>query len=207
MAREMKAVIRAEVDPSGVVKGVNQVNSQLDRLNRSASMTSMATGVSAAFNMMQAAFAIGQRAMQAINNRVDDLMETTAKFDLNAYNAKVQAEIAKIQADKRIASALGPAVAEAFRQQGAKALSEAGRVESMRDIIGPGIVRDIQARGAVSAMQNTALDIGTGAIGAATTQAIQGGGGFMDYLFPIQAISRLAMRTGVEVGKNLRSPN
>lgn len=202
MAREMKAVIKAEVDPSGVVRGVNQVNSQLDKLNRSASMTSMATGVSAAFNMMQAAFAVGQRAMQAINTRVDDLMETTAKFDLNAYNAKVQAEVAKIQADKRIASALGPAVAEAFRQQGAKALSEAGRVESMRGMIGQGIVRDIQARGAVSQAQNIAAEIGAGGVGATintmTTQPAP-----MSGTWWVQQ----SIRIGQEVGKNLRSAN
>jgi hypothetical protein len=206
MAREMKAVIRAEVDPSGVVRGVNAVNSQLDRLNRTASMASMATGVTAAFNTMQAAFAIGQRAMNAINTRVDDLMETTAKFDLNAYNAKVQSEIAKIQADKRIAAALGPAIADAFKEQGASALKEAARVESMRNIIGPGIVRDIQARSAVTAATNTALDLGTGAVGAATISALQGGG-IMDYLFPTTAFGRFAVRTGAEVAKNLQSEN
>jgi hypothetical protein len=208
MAEQLKAVIRAEVDPSGVVTGVNRATAELQRLNQTASRGAMAAGITASLNTIQVAYGVVSSIVGKLNERAKSLTETTTKYDLAAANAKTRFEVEQIKANKRIAAALSPAVQESYRIQTQQARSGAARVERMRGVIGEGIVGQTKTALAAQSLTNQAADIGGGALGAVTNAATSQAG--MTALSYSPTSPMFGMRMALlfkDIATGMRSPN
>jgi hypothetical protein len=169
----MKAVIRAEVDPSGVVKGVAAANRELQKLNATSAKAALASGISATIDAGQVAFGAIRSAVTALDKRADDLSKITTTFNVDAANAATQSEIEKYARNKRIADALAPGVIQGIKNQDAIANREAESIVANGAAIGQGIanVQGISA-GGQSAM-NQALDVGLQGAGSTTLDEIR----------------------------------
>lgn len=177
MAKEMRAVIRAEVDPSGVVKGVARANQELKKLNESSARTAMASGISAAFNVGQVAFNAIRQATSVMNDRVDELTRMATTWDLDAANAQTQALIQKYQDEQTIAKAVAPGVIQAIQAQSAASRAEAQRIAT-DPTISAGIAAAGQATATAGGLKNFATD-----------QALTGAAGIADIIVILRDIA------------------
>jgi len=109
--KSMKAVIRAEVDPSGVIKGVAATNRELQKLNSKTS----AIAIGASFNMAQQGFQILMFAFQAIDRRMQEITALSSRFSPEAQRGIMETTMAKINDEIKYAKAFGPDVAGAER--------------------------------------------------------------------------------------------
>ncbi len=170
MAREMKAVIRAEMDPSGVVKGVARAQAELRKLNAAAAATAVNTGVTAAITAAQIAARIGSQVVNAASNRVQGLTQIATSYNLQAANASTQAQIADFARNKRLAAALGPDVAQGIARQ--TAIKDADAMRVINDpLMGPGLANSMALGANRDALMNKGLDQAIGAAGLATDVA------------------------------------
>ncbi len=167
MAKQMKAVIRAEVDASGVTRGVNKAEAELKRLNATAGRTSAFTGAAAAMQAAQIGAQIIGQAVQAASNRVQSLQQITTAYNVQAANAATMAQVADFQRNKRIAASLGPDVIRGIQAQTAVKDAEAARMLS-DPLLGPGMSSSMQLGAEKEAFLNARADdaIGTAALGA-----------------------------------------
>ena len=167
MAKQMKAVIRAEVDASGVTRGVNKAEAELKRLNATAGRTSAFTGAAAAMQAAQIGAQIIGQAVQAASNRVQNLQQITTQFNVQAANAATMAQVADFQRNKRIANALAPDVIRGIQAQTAAKDADAARMLA-DPLLGPGMVSSMQLGAEKEAFLNARADdaIGTAALGA-----------------------------------------
>ena len=167
MAKQMKAVIRAEVDASGVTRGVNKAEAELKRLNATAGRTSAFTGAAAAMQAAQIGAQIIGQAVQAASNRVQSLQQITTAYNVQAANAATMAQVADFQRNKRIAASLGPDVIRGIQAQTAAKDAEAARMLS-DPLLGPGMASSMQLGAEKEAFLNARADdaIGTAALGA-----------------------------------------
>lgn len=167
MAKQMKAVIRAEVDASGVTRGVNKAEAELKRLNATAGRTSAFTGAAAAMQAAQIGAQIIGQAVQAASNRVQSLQQITTAYNVQAANAATMAQVADFQRNKRIAASLGPDVIRGIQAQTAVKDAEAARMLS-DPLLGPGMASSMQLGAEKEAFLNARADdaIGTAALGA-----------------------------------------
>lgn len=206
MAESLKAVIRAEVDPSGVVSGVNKATAELQRLNQTASRGAMAAGVTATLNSIQVAYQVVSSIVGKLNERAKSLTDITTKYDVQAANAKTRFEVEQIKANKRIAAALSPSVQESFRLQSAAAANEAARIESQKRLIGPGIVGQTRAALAGQNLTNIASDLGGAGVGTVANAPSD----IQNRIGPNAGLAwdkmrRWAVNVGDEITKRLRS--
>jgi len=202
----LKAVIRAEVDPSGVVSGVNKATAELQRLNQTASRGAMAAGVTATLNGIQVAYQVVASIVGKLNERAKSLTDITTKYDVQAANAKTRFEVEQIKANKRIAAALSPSVQESFRLQSAAAANEAARIESQKRLIGPGIVGQTRAALAGQNLTNIASDLGGAGVGTVANAPSD----IQNRIGPNAGLAwdkmrRWAVNVGDEITKRLRS--
>ena len=109
--KSMKAVIRAEVDPSGVIKGVAATNRELQKLNSKTS----AIAIGASFNMAQQGFQILMHAFQMIDRRMQEITALSSRFSPEAQRGIMETTMAKINDEIKYAKAFGPDVAGAER--------------------------------------------------------------------------------------------
>ena len=167
MAKQMKAVIRAEVDASGVTRGVNKAEAELKRLNATAGRTSAFTGAAAAMQAAQIGAQIIGQAVQAASNRVQSLQQITTAYNVQAANAATMAQVADFQRNKRIAASLGPDVIRGIQAQTAAKDAEAARMLA-DPLLGPGMASSMQVGAEKEAFLNARADdaIGTAALGA-----------------------------------------
>lgn len=208
MAEQLKAVIKAEVDPSGVVTGVNKATAELQRLNQTASRGAMAAGITAALNTIQVAYGVVSSIVGKLNERAKNLTETTTKYDLAAANAKTRFEVEQIKANKRIAAALSPAVQESYRLQSEAARSGAARVERMRGMIGEGIIGQTKGALVTRSLTNQAADIGGGLVGSVTNMATSEAGANAFSYSPTSPMFGLRMALLFkDIATGMRSPN
>lgn len=167
MAKQMKAVIRAEVDASGVTRGVNKAEAELKRLNATAGRTSAFTGAAAAMQAAQIGAQIIGQAVQAASNRVQNLQQITTAYNVQAANAATMAQVADFQRNKRIAASLGPDVIRGIQAQTAAKDADAARMLA-DPLLGPGMASSMQLGAEKEAFLNARADdaIGTAALGA-----------------------------------------
>ena len=167
MAKQMKAVIRAEVDASGVTRGVNKAEAELKRLNATAGRTSAFTGAAAAMQAAQIGAQIMGQAVQAASNRVQNLQQITTAYNVQAANAATMAQVADFQRNKRIAASLGPDVIRGIQAQTAAKDADAARMLA-DPLLGPGMASSMQLGAEKEAFLNARADdaIGTAALGA-----------------------------------------
>lgn len=107
MAKDVKAVIRAEVDPSGVVRGVAAVNRELQKINRSTGTTALASS----FSMAQMAFGMIRQAFNAIDGRMQEIAKMSTRFSPEALRAGADTQYASIRQEMELGKALGLDVA------------------------------------------------------------------------------------------------
>ena len=167
MAKQMKAVIRAEVDASGVTRGVNKAEAELKRLNATAGRTAAFTGAAAAMQAAQIGAQIIGQAVQAASNRVQNLQQITTAYNVQAANAATMAQVADFQRNKRIAASLGPDVIRGIQAQTAAKDADAARMLA-DPLLGPGMATSMQLGAEKEAFLNATADeaIGTAALGA-----------------------------------------
>lgn len=171
--KSMKAVIRAEVDPSGVVKGVAAANRELQKLNATSAKAALASGISATIDAGEVAFGAIRSAVSALDKRADDLTKITTTFNVDAANAATQSEIEKYARNKRIADALAPGVIQGIKNQDIIANREAANIVANGAAIGQGIanIQGISAGG--QAAVNQGLDVGLQGAGSTTLDEIR----------------------------------
>ena len=128
-----KVVIWAEVDPRGVVSGVNATNRELDKLNRTAKRGATAAGISAGIDAAQGAYGMIMRVIQMVDKRVEELNAMAVKYSPEAMIANANLQVAKIESEVSMGRAVGLGVAKgkdieaaALREQAAKAQMNAG---------------------------------------------------------------------------------
>ena len=109
--KSMKAVIRAEVDPSGVIKGVAATNRELAKLNSKTS----AIAVGASFNMAQMGFQMLMGAFRIIDRRMTEMAQMSTRFSPEAQRGVMETQIAKINQEIEMAKAYGLDVAGSER--------------------------------------------------------------------------------------------
>ena len=114
--KSMKAVIRAEVDPSGVIKGVAATNRELAKLNSKTS----AIAVGASFNMAQMGFQMLMGAFRIMDRRMTEMAQMATRFSPEAQRGVMETQIAKINQEIEMAKAYGLDVAgvERSKRQG-----------------------------------------------------------------------------------------
>ena len=114
--KSMKAVIRAEVDPSGVIKGVAATNRELAKLNSKTS----AIAIGASFNMAQMGFQMLMGAFRIMDRRMTEMAQMATRFSPEAQRGVMETQIAKINQEIEMAKAYGLDVAgvERTKRQG-----------------------------------------------------------------------------------------
>ena len=165
MAKQMKAVIRAEVDPSGVVKGVSKAEAELKRLNATAARTAAATGATAALNVASIAANMIGRAAGAAAGRAEEIEKMATTFNLEAANAATLEQIAEFRRQEQIAAATGPDIAASIRERTRMRDIEAQQMVA-NPLLGRGVGTFMVGQEALMQTGRAALDTGIGATGA-----------------------------------------
>ena len=111
--KSMKAVIRAEVDPSGVIKGVAATNRELAKLNSKTS----AIAVGASFNMAQMGFQMLMGAFRIMDRRMTDLAQMSTRFSPEAQRGVMQTKMLELRREQFMANTFGIDVAGAERSK------------------------------------------------------------------------------------------
>lgn len=111
--KSMKAVIRAEVDPSGVIKGVAATNRELAKLNSKTS----AIAVGASFNMAQMGFQMLMGAFRIMDRRMTDLAAMSTRFSPEAQRGVMQTKMLELRREQFMANTFGIDVAGAERSK------------------------------------------------------------------------------------------
>jgi hypothetical protein len=109
--KSMKAVIRAEVDPSGVIKGVAATNRELQKLNSKTS----AIAIGASFNMAQTGFAMLMQGFQMMDRRMTEMAAQSSRFSSEAQRGIMQTKMLETQRERFMAENFGVDVAGAER--------------------------------------------------------------------------------------------
>lgn len=112
----MKAVIRAEVDPSGVIKGVAATNRELAKLNSKTS----AIAVGASFNMAQMGFQMLMSIFRMMDRRVTEMAQMSTRFSPEAQRGIMQTKMIELRREQFMAQNFGLDVAasERVKQEG-----------------------------------------------------------------------------------------
>ena len=111
--KSMKAVIRAEVDPSGVIKGVAATNRELAKLNSKTS----AIAIGATFNMAQMGFQMLMGAFRIMDRRMTDLAQMSTRFSPEAQRGIMQTKMMELRREQTMANTFGIDVAGAERSK------------------------------------------------------------------------------------------
>lgn len=127
MAKDVKAVIRAEVDPSGVVRGVAAVNRELQKINRSTGTTALASS----FSMAQMAFGMIRQAFSAIDERMQEIQKMSTRFSPEAMRENMQTQLARIKQEQELGAALGHGTAAAEQIKQRAIAQETARLKRM----------------------------------------------------------------------------
>jgi len=114
--KSMKAVIRAEVDPSGVIKGVAATNRELAKLNSKTS----AIAVGASFNMAQQGFQMLMGAFRIMDRRMTEMAQMSTRFSPEAQKAVMTTKMLELTREQFMADKFGLDVAggERVKRQG-----------------------------------------------------------------------------------------
>lgn len=188
--RSMKAVIRAELDPKGVVRGVAATQKELQKLNASTASVATSSALDAAMNAGRMALSMLERGAGMVNNRVDELTKIATTFNVDAANAQTKKLMREYQDKRRIAEALGPDIAKSLEYEADLFSKEADRIVAEKGRMGPGVgaLNDVAAR--LEHEKRKALDVGIGAAGSVST----GSGPVVDKLRELSDMFRELLR-------------
>ena len=115
--KSMKSVIYAEMDTSGITRGVAKTTAELGKLNKTARTGAMAAGVTAGLQAAQGAYTLISRVIDQIDRRYLEIQAMAVKFSPEASAAKSRLTGAETMASIDIGKAAGPGVAADLASQ------------------------------------------------------------------------------------------
>lgn len=188
--RSMKAVIRAELDPKGVVRGVAATQKELQKLNASTASVATSSALDAAMNAGRMALQMLERGAGMVNNRVDELTKIATTFNVDAANAQTRKLMREYQDKARIGAALGPDVAKGLQYEADLFQKEADRIVANKGNLGAGLRGAMDIGSLAESEKRKALDTAMGGLGG----VINGAGPVLDELRKISESFRDLLR-------------
>lgn len=127
--KSMKSVIYAEMDTTGVTRGVAKTTAELTKLNRTAASGARSAGITATLQMTQAAFQGVGTLFGNVERRMNELNAAALKFSGPAMGANMMANAERLKADISIAKSLTPGSIAMSKTKEDLAAGEAARIE------------------------------------------------------------------------------
>jgi hypothetical protein len=127
--KSMKSVIYAEMDTSGITRGVAKTTAELGKLNKTARSGAAAAGITATLQMTQMAFQGLSQVFQGVERRMAELNGAALKYSGAAMGANNLANAEKMKADIKIGAAVTPGSIQTSQAAGDIASGAAARIE------------------------------------------------------------------------------
>jgi hypothetical protein len=158
--KSMKSVIWAEMDTTGITRGVAKTTAELTKLNRTAASGARSAGITATLQMTQAAFQGVGTLFGNVERRMNELNAAALKFSGPAMGANMMANAERLKADISIAKSVTPGSIAMSRTKEDLAAGEAARIERQAGGINAGMGSVGRARGNLGATSDMLLEMG-----------------------------------------------
>ena len=164
--KSMKSVIYAEMDTSGITRGVAKTTAELGKLNKTAKSGAAAAGITATLQMTQMAFQGISQVFSGVERRMAELNGAALKYSGAAMGANAIANADKMRADIKIGAALTPGSIQTSQAAGDIAAGGAARIERNAGGINQGMGAVARAGGNYGVQTNILLEAAGTALGA-----------------------------------------
>ena len=164
--KSMKSVIYAEMDTSGITRGVAKTTAELGKLNKTARSGAAAAGITATLQMTQMAFQGISQVFSGVERRMAELNGAALKYSGAAMGANAIANADKLRADIKIGAALTPGSIQTSQAAGDIATGAAARIERNAGGINTGMGAVARTGANYSAQTNILLETAGTALGA-----------------------------------------
>ena len=154
----MKSVIYAEMDTSGITRGVAKTTAELGKLNKTARSGAAAAGITATLQMTQMAFQGISQVFQGVERRMAELNGAALKYSGAAMGANAIANADKMKADIRIGAAVTPGSIQTSQAAGDIASGAAARIERNAGGINAGMGATARFGSNITASTNMLLE-------------------------------------------------
>ena len=158
--KSMKSVIYAEMDTSGITRGVAKTTAELGKLNKTARSGAAAAGITATLQMTQMAFQGISQVFQGVERRMAELNGAALKYSGAAMGANAIANADKMRADIRIGAAVTPGSIQSSQAAGDIATGAAARIERNAGGINAGMGAVGRGRANLGATSDMLLEMG-----------------------------------------------
>lgn len=169
----MKSVIYAEMDTSGITRGVAKTTAELGKLNKTARSGAAAAGITATLQMTQMAFQGISQVFSGVERRMAELNGAALKYSGAAMGAQNLANADKLKADIKIGAAVTPGSIQTSQAAGDIATGAAARIERNAGGINAGMGATARFSGNLSSTTNMLLESAASGI-AAVEQFLSG---------------------------------
>jgi hypothetical protein len=171
--KSMKSVIYAEMDTSGITRGVAKTTAELGKLNKTARSGAAAAGITATLQMTQMAFQGISQVFNGVERRMAELNGAALKYSGAAMGAQNLANAEKMKADIKIGAAVTPGSIQTSQAAGDIATGAAARIERNAGGINAGMGATARFSGNLTATTNMLLESAATGI-AAVEQFLSG---------------------------------
>lgn len=171
--KSMKSVIYAEMDTSGITRGVAKTTAELGKLNKTARSGAAAAGITATLQMTQMAFQGISQVFQGVERRMAELNGAALKYSGAAMGAQNLANADKMKADIKIGAAVTPGSIQTSQAAGDIATGAAARIERNAGGINAGMGATARFSGNLQGTTNMLLESAATGI-AAVEQFLSG---------------------------------
>ena len=171
--KSMKSVIWAEMDTSGITRGVAKTTAELGKLNKTARSGAAAAGITATLQMTQMAFQGISQVFSGVERRMAELNGAALKYSGAAMGAQNLANADKLKADIKIGAAVTPGSIQTSQAAGDIATGAAARIERNAGGINAGMGATARFSGNLSSTTNMLLESAATGI-AAVEQFLSG---------------------------------
>jgi len=169
----MKSVIWAEMDTSGITRGVAKTTAELGKLNRTAKSGAAAAGITATLQMTQMAFNGMSEVFQGVQRRMQELNGAALKYSGAAMGANNIANVDKMKADIRIGNAVTAGSIQTSQAGADVATGAASRIERNAGGINAGMGATARLGANMGAQTNMLLE--SAATGVAAVEQLLSG--------------------------------
>jgi len=171
--KSMKSVIWAEMDTSGITRGVAKTTAELGKLNRTAKSGAAAAGITATLQMTQMAFNGMSEVFQGVQRRMQELNGAALKYSGAAMGANNIANVDKMKADIRIGNAVTAGSIQTSQAGADVATGGASRIERNAGGINAGMGATARLGANMGAQTNMLLE--SAATGVAAVEQLLSG--------------------------------
>ena len=171
--KSMKSVIYAEMDTSGITRGVAKTTAELGKLNKTARSGAAAAGITATLQMTQMAFQGISQVFQGVERRMAELNGAALKYSGAAMGANNLANAERMKADIKIGAAVTPGSIQASQAKGDIASGEAARIDRNAGNVNAGMGSTARASANYGSQINMLLEFAATEI-AAVDQFLSG---------------------------------